>query len=178
VTADAGVDAGTPGRTRKGRETDEAFRSAAFRSAARVVFARDGYLNARISDIAAEAGRSVASFYNCYDTKADLLIALAEEFRAEASALAALPYRAGLGGEEALREAVAGFWRTYPELGLRRGGHPDPAGRRRPVTLTRRRRRGTGALRDLLPGQKRGRMPSATSSGLRSISASPWRRSK
>ena len=94
--------------TRKGRETDEAFRDAA-----RIVFARDGYLNARISDIAAAAGRSVASFYNYYDTKADLLIALAEEFHAEATAMAVLPYRAGLSHEDALREAVAGFWRTY-----------------------------------------------------------------
>jgi AcrR family transcriptional regulator len=94
--------------TRKGRETDEAFRDAA-----RTVFARDGYLNARISDIAEAAGRSVASFYNYYDTKADLLIALAEEFHAEATAMAVLPYRAGLSHEDALREAVAGFWRTY-----------------------------------------------------------------
>ncbi len=94
--------------TRKGRETDEAFRDAA-----RTVFARDGYLNAKISDIAAAAGRSVASFYNYYDTKADLLIALAEEFHAEATAMAVLPYRAGMSHEEALREAVAGFWRTY-----------------------------------------------------------------
>jgi AcrR family transcriptional regulator len=78
-----------------------------------VVFARDGYLNAKISEIAAEAGRSVASFYNYYDTKADLLIALAEEFHAEAISMAVLPYRAGLAREEALREAVAGFWRTY-----------------------------------------------------------------
>ena len=37
--------------TRKGRQTDEAFREAA-----RLVFARDGYLNAKISDIAAAAG--------------------------------------------------------------------------------------------------------------------------
>ena len=94
--------------TRKGRETDEAFRDAA-----RAVFARDGYLNAKISDIAAAAGRSVASFYNYYDTKADLLIALAEEFHAEATAMAVLPYRAGMSHEEALRQAVAGFWRTY-----------------------------------------------------------------
>jgi AcrR family transcriptional regulator len=95
-------------RGRKGRETDEAFRQAA-----RLVFAREGYLNAKISDIAAEAGRSVASFYNYYDTKADLLIALAEEFHAEATQMAALPYRSGLSREEALRQAVAGFWRTY-----------------------------------------------------------------
>ena len=72
-------------KTRKGRQTDEAFREAA-----RLVFARDGYLNAKISDIAAAAGRSVASFYNYYDTKADLLIALAEEFHAEATQLATL----------------------------------------------------------------------------------------
>jgi len=94
--------------TRKGRQTDEAFREAA-----RLVFARDGYLNAKISDIAAAAGRSVASFYNYYDTKADLLIALAEEFHAEATSMAVLPWHAGLDPEEALREAVAGFWRTY-----------------------------------------------------------------
>src|SRR5580658_6586353 len=81
--------------TRKGRETDEAFRAAA-----RLVFARDGYLNAKISDIAAAAGRSVASFYNYYDTKADLLIVLAEEFHAEATQLAARPYRGGLSRED------------------------------------------------------------------------------
>ena len=94
--------------TRKGRQTD-----AAFRDAARAVFARDGYLNAKISDIADAAGRSVASFYNYYDTKADLLIALAEEFHAEATSMAVMPYRAGLSSQDALREAVAGFWRTY-----------------------------------------------------------------
>ena len=49
--------------TPKGRATDEAFKEAA-----RVVFARDGYLNAKITDIAAEAGRSAASFSNYYDT--------------------------------------------------------------------------------------------------------------
>jgi AcrR family transcriptional regulator len=94
--------------TPKGRATDEAFKEAA-----RVVFARDGYLNAKISEIAAEAGRSAASFYNYYETKADLPIALAEEFHAEATLLAVLPFRAGLARPEALREAVAGFWRTY-----------------------------------------------------------------
>ena len=55
----------------------------------------------------------MASFYNYYGTKADLLIALAEEFHAEATQLAVLPYRVGLTGEEALREAIAGFWHTY-----------------------------------------------------------------
>lgn len=77
------------------------------------VFARDGYLNARISDIAAAAGKSVASFYNYYETKAALLVALAEEFHSEATEMAVLPYRSGLAPPEALREAVARFWRTY-----------------------------------------------------------------
>ncbi|MFC6885491.1 MULTISPECIES: TetR/AcrR family transcriptional regulator [Actinomadura] len=94
--------------TRKGRETDRAFRDAA-----RAVFAREGYFNAKISDIAAEAGKSVASFYNYYETKADLLIALAEEFHEEATELAVLPFRRGLSPEDALRESVAAFWRTY-----------------------------------------------------------------
>jgi len=94
--------------TRKGRATDQAFREAA-----RAVFARDGYLNARISDIAAEAGKSVASFYNYYDTKADLLADLAQEFHAEATEMAVLPCRSGPAGQEAMREAVAGFWHTY-----------------------------------------------------------------
>lgn len=81
--------------TSKGRATDEAFKDAA-----RLVFARDGYLNAKISDIAEAAGRSPASFYNYYDTKADLLIALAEEFHAEATSLAALPSRPALPGRK------------------------------------------------------------------------------
>jgi AcrR family transcriptional regulator len=104
----AGSADGASKPTRKGRETDEAFRAAA-----RKVFARDGYLNARISDIAAEAGKSVASFYNYYDTKAALLVALAEDFHTEATEMAVLPYRSGLAPPDALREAVAGFWRTY-----------------------------------------------------------------
>jgi AcrR family transcriptional regulator len=109
ATASASMATARPEKaTRKGRQTDEAFREAA-----RLVFARDGYLNAKISDIAEAAGRSPASFYNYYDTKADLLIALAEEFHAEATSLAALPFQAGLARPEALREAVAGFWRTY-----------------------------------------------------------------
>jgi AcrR family transcriptional regulator len=96
--------------TPKGRRTD-----AAFRHGARVVFARDGYLGATISAIAAEAGKSVASFYNYYDNKAALLTALAEEFGEQTSRLAAAPYRAGRPPREALREAVAGFWNTYAE---------------------------------------------------------------
>ncbi|MEU0494749.1 TetR/AcrR family transcriptional regulator [Mycobacterium sp. NPDC006124] len=53
---------------------------AALHDAARVVFAEKGYLNAKISDITAKAGRSVGSFYNYYDTKQQLLEAMLEKF--------------------------------------------------------------------------------------------------
>lgn len=107
ATGQAGAARPAPA-TRKGRETD-----AALREGARAVFARDGYLNARVRDIAAEAGKSEASFYNYFDGKAELLGALAEDFHAETTRLAELPFRAGRPPQEALREAVAGFWRTY-----------------------------------------------------------------
>ena len=50
--------------TVRGRQTQ-----AAIDSAARAVIARKGILATTISDIAAEAGRSTASFYNYYDSK-------------------------------------------------------------------------------------------------------------
>jgi len=58
-----------PGRpaefpTHRGRRTQ-----AAIDLAARTVVARKGILATTISDIAAEAGRSAASFYNYYDSK-------------------------------------------------------------------------------------------------------------
>ena len=56
---------------------------AALMAAARRVFADKGYLNAKISDITAAAGRSTGSFYNYYDTKQQLLQALLEQFPAQ-----------------------------------------------------------------------------------------------
>ena len=50
--------------TLRGRQTQ-----AAIDAAARVVFARKGFLATTISDIAAEAGKSTTSFYNYYDSK-------------------------------------------------------------------------------------------------------------
>lgn len=61
--------------TPKGRRTEEAFHQAA-----RKVFAEKGFLNTKIADIAATAGRSSASFYNYYDNKRQLLEALLESF--------------------------------------------------------------------------------------------------
>ena len=46
---------------------------AAIDAAARAVVARKGFLATTISDIAAEAGKSTASFYNYYDSKESMV---------------------------------------------------------------------------------------------------------
>lgn len=47
--------------------------------AARVVFGRDGFIDARIADIAAEAGVSHGSFYTYFNSKTEILHALLNE---------------------------------------------------------------------------------------------------
>jgi AcrR family transcriptional regulator len=94
--------------TAKGRATRQAFLDAARR-----VVARNGYLNARLSDIADEAGKSMASFYNYFDSKEALLAELATDFDAELQALVAEPFRQGLPAIEALHEAIRLFYRQY-----------------------------------------------------------------
>ena len=67
-----------------GRSHEGAKRSkteAAIKAAARRVLARDGYVNAKISDIAEESGRATGSFYKYFRNKEELLLALADEFR-------------------------------------------------------------------------------------------------
>lgn len=84
-----------------------------FQEAARRVFERDGYLNARLSDIADEAGKSMASFYNYFESKEALLADLAADFDAELQERVAEPFRRDLSPEAALREAIAAFYRHY-----------------------------------------------------------------
>lgn len=95
----------------KGRQTEQTIKDAA-----RKVFARDGYLNARITDIADEAGKSPATLYNYFDNKKEILGALLEDF---------LEYVLDEGKDaepldeytsESLRSAIATFWRAYTEF--------------------------------------------------------------
>ena len=65
--------------TVRGRQTQ-----AAIDVAARTVVARKGILATTIADIAAEAGRSTASFYNYYDSKEAMVRQWALRFRDEA----------------------------------------------------------------------------------------------
>jgi len=114
-------------KTPKGRATRRAFQDAARR-----VFARDGYINARLADIADEAGKSMASFYNYYDSKEALLADIATDFDEELQAKVAEPFRRGLPADEALREAIGAFWRQYqqrmPEMvGVYHASLVDPA---------------------------------------------------
>jgi AcrR family transcriptional regulator len=60
-------------RSRKGAQT-----RARLIEAAREVFERDGFLNARISDIAAAAGLSQGSFYHYFDSKEQIFREVAE----------------------------------------------------------------------------------------------------
>jgi AcrR family transcriptional regulator len=84
-----------------------------FRDAARVVFARDGYLKSRIEDIAAEAGRSPGSFYNYFDSKEDLLAVLAEDFHTHNRAALAVLRKSGVPADEFLRGAIATWISNY-----------------------------------------------------------------
>ncbi len=94
--------------TVRGRQT-----AAAIDAAARTVIARKGILAATIADIAAEAGRSTASFYNYYDSKEAMIREWALRFRDEANERAASVTRHGLTHRERAREAAAAHWRTY-----------------------------------------------------------------
>jgi AcrR family transcriptional regulator len=64
----------TAPRSPKGRRT-----RARLTAAGKTVFERDGFLQARISDITAEAGVSYGSFYHYFDTKEELFREIAAE---------------------------------------------------------------------------------------------------
>ena len=86
----------------------------ALKEAARAVFARSGYLNAKITDITAEAGRSAGSFYQHFTGKEQVLQALLADWIAHAGEeLAAGEAGDDLAQEPALRARVAVYWRTY-----------------------------------------------------------------
>lgn len=94
--------------TVRGRQTQ-----AAIDAAARTVVARKGILATTISDIAAEAGRSTASFYNYYDSKESMVREWAVRFRDEARDRArAVPWPDLTDAERSYRAAAA-HWTTY-----------------------------------------------------------------
>jgi len=95
-------------RTHRGRRT-----RAAIDAAARTVVARKGILATTIADIAAEADRSAASFYNYYESKEAMVRQWALRFRDEANERARSVTRHGLSNRERAQEAAAAHWHTY-----------------------------------------------------------------
>jgi AcrR family transcriptional regulator len=73
-------------RSEKGRRT-----RARIVEGGKTIFARDGFLSARITDIASEAGVSYGAFYHYFDTKEDLFREIAETMEVRILALDDLP---------------------------------------------------------------------------------------
>jgi AcrR family transcriptional regulator len=103
------------GRSREGAKRSKT--EAAIKAAARRVLARDGYVNAKIGDIAEEAGKAIGSFYQYFRNKEELLLALAEEFRIAVQDNIGPPSGTEADPFENLSEVVHAFWRAYREHG-------------------------------------------------------------
>jgi AcrR family transcriptional regulator len=105
----------------------------ALKQAAREVFAERGYLNTKITDITAAAGRATGSFYNHFASKEELLEALLKDMLLEADE--AVHDDAGHDADfsklSAVRWHVAAFWRFYqahlPEMiAVKQAAMADP----------------------------------------------------
>jgi len=94
--------------TLRGRQTQ-----AAIDAAARAVVARKGILATTVADIAGEAGRSTASFYNYYDSKEAMVREWAVRFRDEARERSLAAAQPGLSHRERSYQAAAAHWNTY-----------------------------------------------------------------
>lgn len=99
-------------RRERAAETTAALKAAALR-----VFARKGYLNTKITDITAEAGRAAGSFYNHFGGKEDLLAKLIEDILASSDARidASTEHSPDFSRREAIRWHVAGYLRVARE---------------------------------------------------------------
>ncbi|MBV8862926.1 MAG: TetR/AcrR family transcriptional regulator [Mycobacterium sp.] len=89
---------------------------AALKEAARLVFARQGYLNTKITDITAKAGRAAGSFYNHFSSKEEVLTALLTDALAESDAAVYEPdsqHRADFSDRDIVRWHVAAYWRFH-----------------------------------------------------------------
>lgn len=94
--------------TNRGRRT-----RAAIDAAARTVIARKGILATTVADIAGEAGRSTASFYNYYDSKEAMVREWALRFRDEVGERSKPVTQHGLSTRQRACQFAAAHWHTY-----------------------------------------------------------------
>ncbi|MFE3987001.1 TetR/AcrR family transcriptional regulator [Nocardia tengchongensis] len=93
-------------RSERSAETEQALKTAA-----RQVFAERGYLNAKIVDITAAAGRAAGSFYNHFASKEELLQALLKDLADESDIDATDPaHTADFTDPASVRFHVASYW--------------------------------------------------------------------
>ncbi|VVJ24569.1 Transcriptional regulator [Amycolatopsis camponoti] len=98
-------------RKEKAAETETALKEAARR-----VFARKGYLNTKITDITAEAGRAAGSFYNHFPGKEELLEALLADIATSGDESALTEgHLSDFSDPAAVRWHVAQYWDFYKE---------------------------------------------------------------
>ncbi len=126
TTLPGGPTATTAAGSRKAEATRQALLQAA-----RVVIARDGYSNARIADIAREAGKAVGVFYSYFKDKTELFAALVDAFHQDLTRQTPAPSAYEENTAAAVKAAVTVFWSAYrqfhPEmLGLLESGLADP----------------------------------------------------
>ena len=94
--------------TVRGRQTQ-----AAIDAAARTVIARKGFLATTVSDIAVEAGKSSASFYNYYDSKESMVREWVQRFIADGKASVRAAEKPDMTNRERSYQAAATYWHTY-----------------------------------------------------------------
>lgn len=88
----------------------------ALKDAAKRLFATRGYLNTKITDITAEAGRAAGSFYNHFSSKEELLESLLADLAAAGDAAAGVQeHKADFTDPDAVRMHVAAYWNLYRE---------------------------------------------------------------
>lgn len=95
------------------RAAQAAETEAALKEAARNVFAERGYLNTKITDITAAAGRAAGSFYNHFASKDELLAALLTDMLEDETAATDPRHDPDLSRRAAVRWHVAEFWHFY-----------------------------------------------------------------
>ncbi|MHA6619545.1 TetR/AcrR family transcriptional regulator [Pseudonocardia sp. DLS-67] len=95
------------------RAAQAAETEAALKEAARRVFAERGYLNTKITDITAAAGRAAGSFYNHFASKDELLTALLTDMLEDDTAATDPRHDPDLSRRAAVRWHVAAYWHFY-----------------------------------------------------------------